>query len=88
MAKKVEMFIQQTCPHCIRARKYLDELKSENPEYNSVDIEMIDELADPRRADQYDYWYVPTFYVDGEKLHEGTATKSDVENVLKKALAS
>lgn len=85
---KVEMFIQQTCPHCIKAREYIKELTSENPDYEKVDIEMIDELADPRRADQYDYWYVPTFFVGGKKLHEGTVTKSDVENVLKTALAS
>lgn len=85
---KVEMFIQESCPHCVRARQYLKELKAENPAYDNVDIEMIDELADPRRADQYDYWYVPTFFIGSEKEHEGVATKDDVENVLKKALAS
>lgn len=85
---QVEMFIQQQCPHCIKARQYLDELEKEHPEYKDVQIETIDEIADPARADQYDYWYVPTFYVDGKKVHEGIITKDQLEAVLKTALAS
>lgn len=84
---KLEMFIQEECPYCKKARKYISELVEEHPEYKNVDIEMIDEIADPQKADQYDYWYVPTFYMGKEKLHEGAASKVDIENVLKAALA-
>lgn len=83
---KVKMFIQKTCPYCVKANRYLDELRSENPEYEAVEIEKIDELQEPDVANQYDYWYVPTFYVDGKKLFEGAASKQDVENILKAAL--
>lgn len=31
---------------------------------------MIEETQHPDIADQYDYYYVPTFYVDGVKVHE------------------
>ena len=46
---------------------------------------MIDELLDPGTADRYDYWYVPTFYVDGNKLHEGACSKEKVRQILEKA---
>lgn len=88
MAKKLEMFIQEKCPYCIRARGYIKDVLREHPEYGDVEIEMTDELIDPQKADQYDYWYVPTFFMDGRKLHEGAATKEDIENVLKQAHAS
>ena len=36
-------------------------------------------------ADSYDYFYVPTYYVGGEKVHEGHAEREDVEKVLRLA---
>ena len=48
---------------------------------------MIDEKKQPDVAAKYDYYYVPTFFVDGEKVHEGHAEKADVEKVFKAALA-
>lgn len=63
------------------------ELEAEHPEYAGVEIEIVDELVHPEIADRLDYWYVPTYFVDGVKTHEGTATKQDVENVYKQALA-
>ena len=32
---------------------------------------MIEESEQPALADTFDYYYVPTFYVDGVKVHEG-----------------
>ena len=32
---------------------------------------MIEESEQPEVADAFDYYYVPTFYVDGVKVHEG-----------------
>ena len=37
-------------------------------------------------ADSLDYWYVPTYFVDGVKLLEGVPTKEKVEAVLRAAL--
>ena len=85
--KKITMFMFESCPHCKLARKCLDELKAEHPEYAAVPFEMIDEKKQPDVAAKYDYYYVPTFFVDGEKVHEGHAEKADLEKVFKAALA-
>ncbi len=37
-------------------------------------------------ADAFDYYYVPTFYVDGVKVHEGGIYPEEVEKILRSAL--
>lgn len=37
-------------------------------------------------ADSYDYYYVPTLYVAGEKVHEGGIFPDEVEQILRQAL--
>lgn len=84
--KKVLMFHFAGCPYCRAAHGYLNELTSECPELAAVEIEKIDEKIHPEIADKYDYWYVPTFYIDGQKVHEGACSKKIVEEVLRDAL--
>ncbi len=84
--KKITMFMFEACPHCKLARKCIEELKKDHPEYASIPFEMIDERKHPEVAEKYDYYYVPTFFVDGVKVHEGHAEKDDVEKVFKAAL--
>ncbi len=79
-------FRQSYCPYCKQANNYLDELKKENPKYCRIPINIIDEAKKPRIAKQYDYWYVPCFFMDNTKLHEGVATKENIRAVLDKAL--
>jgi len=64
----------------------MDVLFAENPEYLSLEIEKIDETVHPEIADKYDYYYVPTFYVGSEKLHEGAATIKKLKRVFDAAL--
>ena len=47
---------------------------------------MVDERREAALADSYDYYYVPSYYVNGKKLHEGHAEKADVEAVYRAAL--
>ena len=47
---------------------------------------MIEESELPDVADKFDYYYVPTFYVDGVKEHEGGIYPEEVERILRKAL--
>jgi glutaredoxin len=82
MAKKILMFYLSDCPHCVGAMRYEDELRRENPAYRALQIERIDEAEDPKTADEYDYYWVPTYYVDGVKAHEGRNTKADVRKVF------
>jgi hypothetical protein len=64
----------------------MDTLKSENPKYQDIDIKIIDEELEPEISKKYDYYYVPTYYVDNVKLHEGVPSKDIVTAVFEKAL--
>lgn len=84
--KKVLLFHFASCPYCVSTRRWIDQVKQEDPRLQAVEIEMIDERLDPKTACRYDYWYVPTFYVGGKKLHEGACSKEKVKTVLESAL--
>ena len=64
----------------------MDRLIAEDPEYAAVEIEKIDELVYPDVAGRYDYYYVPTYYVGAEKLHEGAASEKAIRRVFDTAL--
>lgn len=84
--KKITFFYLTNCPYCHKAEEWLDELMEEEPLYKQIEFENIEEEKHADIADKYDYYYVPTFYVDGEKLHEGAATKEKIKAVLDAAL--
>lgn len=84
--KPVTLFYLKNCPFCRKALTYIDSLKAEHPELAAVEIEMIEESEHPDVADRFDYYYVPTFYVDGQKVHEGGIYPEEVEAILRKAL--
>ena len=84
--KKVKIFYMEGCPHCRRAFRILDDLIANNSEYANIDMEYIDENKDVQAANAHDYYYVPTFYVDGVKVHEGVPTKEKIERVLMDAI--
>ncbi len=84
--KKVLLFYFPACPYCRIAIKWIKRLQKEHPELAQVDIEMVDERRQRDRAAQYDYYLVPTFYVDGKKVHEGIVSKETVRSVLQQAL--
>ena len=46
------------------------ELREENPEYNKVEIDMVDELEHPELIENYDYWSVPSLFIDHDKIFE------------------
>ena len=80
------MMILPGCPHCRRADKMMKELMEEEPAYKAIPIRRVDESEDPSFADSLDYYFVPTFFVAGEKLMEGVPTKEKVRAVLERAL--
>ena len=84
--KKLMIFYQERCPFCQRAFSYIEELKKENPLYEMIPIEPIEETIRPDYADTYDYYYVPTFYLDGVKMHEGGIKKNEIKAILDAAL--
>ncbi len=85
--KPVKMFKMTSCPHCVRAKAWMDEVFAEHPEYKQIELTVIDEVETPEVANTYDYWYVPTYYVGDEKKHEGVASKEIVQRVFEDAYA-
>ncbi|MDY5931549.1 MAG: glutaredoxin domain-containing protein [Candidatus Ornithospirochaeta sp.] len=85
--KKITMFHFAGCPYCRKAERFISELEKENPLYKEIEIERIDEKLNPEIAEEYDYWYVPTFYIAGKKESEGDITKDGMRKVLDKALS-
>ncbi len=84
--KQVIMFMFKGCPHCKRAREMIFEIFAEHPEYAKIPMTVIDEKENPEIANQYDYYFVPTFYVGSEKMMEGVPSKEAIEKVFARAL--
>ena len=80
--EKLTMFMMGTCPYCKAALNWMVELKNENTAYDKIEVEMIDETQQAELAAKYDYYYVPTYYYKGVKLHEGAATKDKIKAVF------
>jgi len=84
--KQVILFVTSWCPHCRNAERMLRELIQAHPEYGDIAIDIIDEEKNKKFSDSFDYYFVPTFYVGGKKMHEGVPTREKIEAVLKSAL--
>lgn len=84
--KQITLFYLENCPFCKKAMGSIDRLRAEHPELAAVPVETIEESRHPEVADRYDYYYVPTFYLDGEKVHEGGIYPDEVERILRRAL--
>jgi len=82
MKKDLKLFILKNCPYCKEALKFMKALKDENPKYANIEFKLIEEKEEPILASQYDYYYVPTFYSENTKLHEGGVTKEKVASIF------
>lgn len=79
----IQLFHFEACPYCRQVFAWIEELKKEQPSLAAVEIETIDERLHPDYPAPGPYYYVPTFFVNGEKVHEGAATKETVEKILR-----
>ena len=82
------MFYLDNCGYCHKARRAMDELFEENPAYASIPITKIEESREPALADRYDYYAVPTFFVNGEKRFEAHIGMSydDIKDAVREVL--
>ena len=80
--KKLQIFYQKNCPHCAKAFKFIDELKEENDLYRLIKPQLIEETLQVDYAAMFDYFLVPTFYIDDKKVHEGAVSKEEVREIL------
>lgn len=84
--KPITMFVTSWCPYCKQALSFMKTLQSENPKYQDIEIKIIDEEVHPEISKDYDYYYVPTYYIGDTKLHEGVPSLDIVKNVFDEAL--
>lgn len=84
--KQIKYFYLEHCPHCKKADRIIADLQAQHPEYRNVVFEKIEESKNPEIADSFDYYYVPCFFIEGEKLLEGVPSAQKVEAALKKAV--
>ena len=83
---------ERSFPYCKKARLAYNELCENNASYREVPVDWILEDQQPDIADQYDYYYTPTMYVDEQKVYEShpgqtyEEIRDEVEKVLKAAL--
>ncbi len=84
--KSVRMFILRGCPYCRNALQWMEGWMKQYPAYREIPMEVIDESEQDDVARAHDYFLVPTWYVDGIKVHEGAATRDVVRRVLDLAM--
>ena len=86
--KELLMFYLDDCGYCHKAHRAMDELMDANPAYREIPITRVEESQQPEFADRFDYYAVPTFYVDGQKVFEAHIGMSyeDIKAEVKKAL--
>ncbi len=69
--KTLTILYMRGCPYCRMAKKAVEALQSENARLAQVPVTWIDENREREAALPYqDYWYVPSLYIDHEKLYE------------------
>lgn len=83
--KPILMLTMASCPYCQKALGYMDDYLNQHPDCKEIQITKIDENLQPDVANLYDYYYVPSYFVDGVKVHEGAATPQDIARVFELA---
>ena len=78
--KTITMFHIEECKYCDFARKAIEELRAEYPEYKDVEIDMINENEHPEIIENYDYWSVPSLFIGKEKIFEAEKKIMKVED--------
>ena len=80
------MFTMESCPYCKSAKKWMSEILKSDDKYAAIPLTIIDEVQEPDLAAKFDYYYVPTYYLNEKKVHEGAATFEIVKKVFDTAL--
>jgi len=75
-----------SCPYCKEARKWMNEILGSDIKYSEIPLIIIDEIEEPELAAKFAYYYVPTYYIGDEKVHEGAATFEILKRVFDEAL--
>ena len=74
--KKLTMIEMEGCPYCANAHRAMEALRAEG--YEAVQVDFIDENKEPAKTELFagQYYYVPSIFMDGEKLYEAQPGQS------------
>ena len=78
---KVTVFYLKKCPHCLKAFRIWEQLKKEE-KYSSIELDLHEESEESEFANSFDYYYVPCFYYQDQKLHEGAIDEDSMRTML------
>ena len=91
--KKITAFYLEGCPYCRQAREALKELMNKNENYSKVSLEWIEENQHPEISEKFDYYYVPSMFIDDKKIYEAhrgesfDECKENIKRVLETAIS-
>lgn len=70
--KKIRIMYMENCPYCVHAHNAIAALMAEEPKYNDLYIEWLEESHDNAKIQEFgqSYYYVPTIFVDKTKMYE------------------
>ena len=69
--KKITLIKMEGCMYCAQVLGAIKEVKADYPEFANVEVEILDKKKDDRAKNfEGKYYYVPSMFVDGEKLYE------------------
>ena len=76
--KTLTMIEMQGCPYCANAHRAIDALRAEGGAYAAVPVDFVDENRETERTQPFagKYYYVPSIFMDGEKLYEAQPGQS------------
>ena len=74
--KTLTMIEMAGCPYCANAHRAMEALRAEG--YEAVQVDFIDENKEPAKTEPFagQYYYVPSIFMDGEKLYEAQPGQS------------
>lgn len=79
--KELKIFILENCPFCKRALAYLEQY-----DLKDVKVKLIDERKESAIANEYDYYFVPSFFLNEEKIHEGAIDEEGMRKLVNRIL--
>ena len=65
------------CPYCRRGRKLVSELSEELSLKDRVTFRYVDETAEKALSDAHDYYYCPSWFLNGRKIYEEDPSRSE-----------
>ena len=85
---ELKIFYLNGCPYCRNAWLAYEELLTENAEWRDVPVTWLEEGEHPEITEEYDYYYVPTIFMDRQKMFETNPgwDYDRIKSELKKAL--